>query len=213
MARPVGRLERHLALGGGGTRWSRVWWRRFDRRCGRLRATFTQWRRAEAERRRAETQRDLALKERALAERNFHQAREAVNTYLTQVSDSDVLKAQNLEPLRRELLRTARDFYEQFLEQNPDDRHLQAELGKAHERLGLITSALESKPNALGHYQKMRAIFERLHEAYPLDPSYQRELAESCFREAESMRAGIAPHPLIEASYLRARAVAGSARS
>ncbi len=150
--------------------------------------TFSQWRRAEVERRRALRQRDEAIEQRALAERNFRQAREAVDTYLTQVSDNDVLKAQNLEPLRRELLRTAKEFYERFLQQDPGNRRLQVELGQAHERLGLITSLLESQPKALEHYQKMRAVFERLHEADPDDPLYLRELAVSCFREADCLR-------------------------
>ncbi len=99
------------------------------------------WKWAEAvhERRRAERERDRAVG-------HFRQASEAVDTYLTQVSDNDVLKVENLEPLRRELLRTARDFYERFVRQDPEDLQLQVELGRAHERLGLITSAMESWP-------------------------------------------------------------------
>jgi tetratricopeptide (TPR) repeat protein len=125
---------------------------------------------------------------------------------LTQVSDSDVLKAENLEPLRRELLRTAKDFYERFVQQDPGNRRLQMELGKAHERLGLITSLVESRPKALEHYQKMRVIFERLHEADPSDPLCKRELATGYFREAECLRAGAEP-PKSEAAYLKARAL------
>jgi tetratricopeptide (TPR) repeat protein len=145
-------------------------------------STMLQWRRAERER-------DAALKDRARAEHNFRQAREAVDTYLTQVSESDVLKSQNLEPLRRELLRTARDFYERFVQQDPGNRSLQFALGLAHERLGLITSLLESRPNALEHYQKMCAIFEPLHNAFPDEPLFQRELAVGYFRAAECRRA------------------------
>jgi len=160
-------------------------------------STFSQWRRAER-------QRDLALKERALAESNFRPAREAVDTYLTQVSENDVLKAQNLEPLRRELLQTAREFYERFVQQNPGDHALLAELGRAHKRLGLITSIVESKPKALDDYQKARAIFERLHQDDPDDPLYQRELAESWFREGECLRTGSALPELAEAAYRQA---------
>jgi hypothetical protein len=109
-ARPAGRLER-------GWRWCR-------RRplVASLAASLVlvfgagfagvawQWQRAEGESTRAQRERDDAVQQRALAERKSRQAREAVDTYLTQVSDNAVLKAQNLEPLRRELLRTARDF-------------------------------------------------------------------------------------------------------
>jgi hypothetical protein len=167
--------------------------------------TFSQWRRAEAERKRVLRERDLALEQRSLAERNFREARQAVDTYLTQVSDSDVLKAQNLEPLRRELLRTARDFYERFVQQDPADRGLQAELGRAHGRLGMITSVLESWPKALEHFQKMRATFERLHEAYPDELLYQSELAESCYREGVCLRVGAATSADAEAAFRRAR--------
>ncbi|MGO9466232.1 MAG: protein kinase domain-containing protein, partial [Isosphaeraceae bacterium] len=206
-ARPAGRLER-----------TGRWCRRRPLVAGLAAAlllvvaagfasTFSQWRRAEVERKRAERQRDEAIEQRALAERNFRQAREAVDTYLTHVSDNDVLKAQNLEPLRRELLRTARDFYERFVQQAPDDQHLAAELGRAYKRLGLITSVLESWPKALGHFQKMRTIFERLHEAEPDNPLYQSELAESWFREGVCLRAGntAMPPTVAEAALRRAQ--------
>jgi len=163
-------------------------------------STLSQWRRAER-------QRDLALQERALAEGNFRQAREAVDTYLTRVSENDVLKAENLEPLRRELLQTARDFYERFVQQNPGDRGLLAELGRAHKRLGLITSIVESKPKALDHYQKARAIFERLQEGDPDDPLSVRELAESWFREGECLRTGAGSPERAEAAYRQASAL------
>jgi len=156
------------------------------------------WAEAVSERRRTELERDRA-------ERNFRQAREAVDTYLTQVSANDVLKAENLEPLRRELLRTARDFYERFVEQDPDDPNLQAELGRAYARLGQITSVLESRPKALEHYEKMGAIFERLHGRYPDNPVYHRELAESYLRQGESLRFGNGTWAAIEGAFQRSR--------
>jgi tetratricopeptide (TPR) repeat protein len=197
-ARPAGRLERGLR-----------WCRRRPLVAGLALALLLvvtggvagiSWKWAEAvhERRRTELERDRA-------ERNFRQAREAVDAYLTQVSEDDGLKAQNLEPLRRELLRTARDFYERFVQQDPDDPNLQAELGRAHARLGLITSVLESKPKALEHYQKMGAIFEHLHEVYPANPVYQKELAESYLRQGECLRAGAGPADQAEAAIQRSR--------
>ena len=156
------------------------------------------WAEAVSERRRTERERDRAV-------RNFRQAREAVDTYLTQVSENDVLRAQNLEPLRRELLRTARDFYERFVEQDPNDPELQVELGKAHARLGQITTVLESTPKALEHFQKMGAIFSRLHAIDPDHAVYQRELAESYLRQGECLRAGAGPNA--EAAYQRSRSL------
>ena len=137
--------------------------------------------------------------------RNFREVREAVDTYLTQVSENPALKEQNLEPLRRELLRTARDFYERFVQQDPDDPNLQAELGRAYARLGQITSVLESSPKALEHYQKMGAIFERLHEADPDNPIYHQELAESYLRQGDSLRTGAGPAAQAQAAFERSR--------
>jgi tetratricopeptide (TPR) repeat protein len=197
-ARPVGRLERtwrwchrRPLVAGLAAALAVVFLAGFG-------ATFWQWRRAEAERRHTQRQRDLA-------ELNFREAREAVDTYLTQVSDSDVLKAQNLEPLRRELLRTARDFYERFVQRAPADPQLAAELGRAHKRLGLITSMLESWPRSLEHFQKMRAIFERLHQDNPNEPAYQQELAESWFREGMCLRASGKTAITAEDAFRRAR--------
>ena len=116
--------------GAGAGRWLPAWrWRYVLVIVAGVAGISWKWAEAVSERRRTERERDHAL-------RNFRQAREAVDTYLTQVSDNDVLKAQNLEPLRRELLRTARDFYERFVQQDPDDPNLQAELGKSPRAVG-----------------------------------------------------------------------------
>ncbi len=182
-ARPVGRFERSLS-----------WCRRRPLVAGLVLALMVvviggvagiswNWAEAVRQRRRTELERDRAR-------RNFQQAREAVDTYLTQVSENSELKEQNLEPLRRELLRTARDFYERFVQQDPDDPDLQAELGKAHGRLGQITAILESMPKALAHFEKMREIFGRLHSRYPGNSAYQQELAESYLWLGDCQRTG-----------------------
>ncbi len=102
-------------------------------------------------------------------------------------------------------MRTARDFYERFVQQDPDDPDLQAELGRAYARLGQITSVLESTPRALEHYQKMGAIFERLHERYPDNPVYHQELAESCLRQGDSRRSGAGTIAQAEAAFQHSR--------
>jgi tetratricopeptide (TPR) repeat protein len=163
-----------------------------------------QWYRAEGQRRRAEGERDEANKQRAAAEKEFRRAFAAVDQYLTRVGDSPELKAHNLEPLRRDLLRTARDFYTQLIEDHPDNPDLRAELGRAHGRLGLITAQLDTWPQALPHYREQLAIFQRLHEEQPDRAEYQRELAASycgvgnCYNVKQQTAEA-------EASYLRSR--------
>jgi serine/threonine-protein kinase len=116
------------------------------------------------------------------ARRDFQRAQDAVNKYLTEVSEDPELKARNLEPLRRRLLQTARDYYETFVREHPDDPNLQAELGRAYGRLGVISGLLESPPAGIPMYEKKRAIFERLHRENPGEAEYQSELAASYWR-------------------------------
>jgi tetratricopeptide (TPR) repeat protein len=187
-ARPAGPVER---LG----RWCRR-----NRRVSTLAAALVlvflggvsgvlwQWSAAVDLRRRAESDRDEAQRQRFRAERNFAQAREAVDAYLTHISEHPGLKAHDFEPLRRELLQTARDFYERFVQQEPDDPDLQAELGLAHLRLGRITGILDTCPRAQEHYEKAQDIFKRLCQEAPDNPSFRKGLAESWLQLATIYR-------------------------
>ena len=51
----------------------------------------------------------------------------------------------------------------------------------------------------------MQTVFDRLHAAYPDNPVYQKELAESYLLQGESLRRGAGPHALAEAAYQRSR--------
>jgi tetratricopeptide (TPR) repeat protein/predicted Ser/Thr protein kinase len=75
----------------------------------------------------------------AEATENFSLARGAVDRYLTQVSESPELRAVGLEDLRRDLLESARSFYEQFTARRADSPELQHELAIAYLRVGGIS--------------------------------------------------------------------------
>ena len=77
--------------------------------------------------------------QRERAEENFRLARDAVDRYLTEVAESPDLAAHGLEPLRRRLLDTAREFYRTFVERGAGAPELRDELGVAHVRLGNIS--------------------------------------------------------------------------
>jgi tetratricopeptide (TPR) repeat protein/predicted Ser/Thr protein kinase len=124
-----------------------------------------QWRRAEAE---AED-----------ARRHFQLARETVDRYLTAVSEDPQVKAGNVEPLRRQLLALARDYYEAFVRDHADDADLRAELGRAYGRLGIITSLLDAPPQSLPYFQQKQGVFERLCQDHPQEADYRRELADT----------------------------------
>jgi serine/threonine-protein kinase len=95
--------------------------------------------RAEARTRR---QRDLARQQRTLAEENFRLARQAVDEYFTQVSENTLLNSgvPGMQPVRKDLLRTALRFYREFQARHSEDVSLRAELARACYRIGEINS-------------------------------------------------------------------------
>jgi hypothetical protein len=68
-----------------------------------------------------------ARAERARAEANFRQAREAVN-FFVQLSDEDFLDRPALLGVRVRLLETALAYFQEFINQHDDDPSIQAEL-------------------------------------------------------------------------------------
>jgi serine/threonine protein kinase/tetratricopeptide (TPR) repeat protein len=124
----------------------------------------------EAEKKRAEadTQRDnavrqehVAIREREEAARQRDRAREAVDTYLTQVSEQRLLREPNMQPLRRELLASALVFYQRFVDEQADDPARQADLGDAYDRLAQITAETGNGSRAIELNEKALAIYER----------------------------------------------------
>src|SRR5262249_10841421 len=77
-----------------------------------------------------------------LAEANLKVALAAVDRFFTQVSENPKLKTRDLEDLRRELLKTAQEFYEKFVAERGADPNLQAELGRAYSRLAAVQWSL-----------------------------------------------------------------------
>ena len=79
--------------------------------------------------------------QRAQAEANFALARDAVDRYLTRVADNPELKTSGLTTLRRQLLETAREFYEDFAARQ-EGQEITAELAHAHHRLANISRVM-----------------------------------------------------------------------
>jgi eukaryotic-like serine/threonine-protein kinase len=111
-----------------------------------------------------DAQRNLqrAVEQEQRAQQNFQMAREAVDTYLTQVSDDIDLKSHNLETLRRKLLETARGFYARFVDEKPQEPALQADWAAANMRLAKITAETGSKADAVALGEQALHTYERL---------------------------------------------------
>jgi tetratricopeptide (TPR) repeat protein len=115
-----------------------------------------------------------ALKE---ADRNFQQARQAVDDLFTRVSEDDLLNQPGMQPLRRDLLRRARDYYERFLSQGKDA--VRDDLALAHYRVGLIAEEIDSPGQALPSYEKAREVQAALVAGNPADPKRLRALGDT----------------------------------
>ena len=81
-------------------------------------------------------------RQRGIARQNFNLALDAVDSYLSQISEDPRLKAQGLELLRRDLLRTAREFFAVFTSEHGDELELQLSRGRAYLRLAHISNEL-----------------------------------------------------------------------
>jgi tetratricopeptide (TPR) repeat protein len=117
-----------------------------------------------------------ARRQQALAEQNFGMAREAVDKYLTQVSENPQLKAQALEPLRQQLLNTAKQFYEKFVLEKSGDVQLQHELGGALLRLGTIDTAIGQEAQAQQSLLRAIDTLDKVTRANPANRDSARDL-------------------------------------
>ena len=84
----------------------------------------------------------LINRERSKAQANFRQARAAVDRYFTTVSESKLLDVPGLQPLRKELLDAAQEYYRDFLQKQGNDSSVRADAAADSYRVGWINRAL-----------------------------------------------------------------------
>jgi len=125
--------------------------------------------------------------QRKLANENFHKTHQAVDDYLTTVSESTLLKSPlpGLQPLRKALLEAALKHYQDFLQQRGDDPTLRAELAGAYFRVGNITDQIGPKRDALDAFRQACDLYEALALADPENSSLRKELAKTYRRLAD----------------------------
>jgi tetratricopeptide (TPR) repeat protein len=119
---------------------------------------------------------EALLEQRRQAEANYRQARDAVDRYYTKISEVRLLKVPGLQPLRKELLQTAQEFYEDFVARRGDDPNARAELALALCRLAEITSQIESASNAVELYRRALELEDQLAREQPDPVAHQRAL-------------------------------------
>ena len=138
---------------------------------------------AEKQRKLAETNYKEAERQRQAAGEMFREARNAVDTYFTQVSEEQLLGEDRLKPLRRKLLTSALRYYEHFIEQGADVPAMRRELAKACFRASEINWVIGM--NAEGQAQAARA--EELYRELLAESPGDRELREELASERSSL--------------------------
>jgi serine/threonine-protein kinase len=122
---------------------------------------------------------DREQRARAEAVDNFRLARDSVDQYFTQVSESPELKARGLEKLRTRLLETASSYYEKFVSGVAGDTELAAEHGRAYWRLGQLYQDTGRFDLAEKAFRQAMEIQLGLASNRPQEPGNQRDLAKT----------------------------------
>lgn len=107
-------------------------------------------------------ERSIAEMRRQQAQDNLRDARQAVDDYLTRVSENTLLQEPVFEPLRKQLLQDALRYYEGFVEEHADDLELQAELAAAYLRMSSLQYHLGPEEDWLPACQKGLDVLEGL---------------------------------------------------
>src|SRR5262249_38596520 len=98
---------------------------------------------------------------------------QAVEEYLTLISESTLLEEPALEPLRKQLLQTALRYYQGFVQEHGEDPELQAELAAAYIRVAQVIYALAADDDLLPPFQKGVAVLEDFVRKKPDVSAYQ----------------------------------------
>ncbi len=133
-------------------------------------------------------ERDEALANAALATRSaqanlikaedgFADARRAVDEFLTKVTESQLLEAPGLQPLRRDLLQSALSFYEEFLVERRDDPELRLALADVQLRVAEIYMQLGDDRTASRYRFDAKALYESLLTGAPENAQARAGLA------------------------------------
>jgi serine/threonine-protein kinase len=96
-------------------------------------------------------QTSAALRE---SDASYRQARVMLNDFFTRVSEDTVLNEPGMQPLRRDLLAQALDYYDRFLERRRDDPTIRDELALTHFRVGRIVEEMGDWPRAQAAYRQ-----------------------------------------------------------
>ena len=120
--------------------------------------------------------------QRERAQANFALARSAVDQFLNQVAENELLTVPGLHPLREELLSSAMEFYDSFTEDEANAGELQVELARAHHRIARIRGELGQKEQSRAANDKSIELYEQLRDGGNNSTDVRIGLAQAYFR-------------------------------
>ncbi len=112
---------------------------------------------------------------RALAQRNFDEARVALNDVFSTLTSGELREKPELQDLRRKL----KDYYLDYLSQTKSNPQLQAETASIYERMAAVTRTIGNKREAETDYQAAQQIYEKLLDASPQKVELRSRLAQN----------------------------------
>lgn len=99
------------------------------------------------------------------AKRNYEKARSAIDTFYVQVSENRLLNEPGMQPLRQELLSTAKDYYESFLsEAQGNQATANDDLRKTLYQLSGVTRDLGQFDDAIAYLDKAISLTSTEHD-------------------------------------------------
>jgi serine/threonine protein kinase/tetratricopeptide (TPR) repeat protein len=120
-------------------------------------------------------QQAIASRERNVADAQRLLARRAVDEMYTEVAEKWLPYEPRMEPIRRNFLEKALQFYELLVRENRLDPAAQEEAAKAYGRIGNINSLLGHPAEAGPAFRYALAILDRLAAQFPAVSRYQHE--------------------------------------
>lgn len=144
-----------------------------------------------------------AERNRLEAEEHFAQARDAVDQYLSRVTNHPKLKQANFIDLQRDLLETALPFYEKMSANQGEDAKLRSDRAWAMWRLARLYQNMGQFAKSEATFHEATRIQERLVAEFPHEPQRQMDLAFLLNERAYVQRMQNKPDECLE-SYAKA---------
>ena len=113
------------------------------------------------------------------AEKNFRQARRAVDEMYTQVAKKWLADQPQMEPLQRDFLQKALTFYEEFARESNSDPAVRFEAAEAYVRVAEIQDKLGDPGRAEKAFSHAIPILQSLVDEFPNEPQYKKELTDA----------------------------------